>query len=55
MSAEISAAVGLERSLTYWGLILALAVKVGVAWLIIGLLYGAFLKAKHREELHVPL
>ncbi|MGO9512606.1 MAG: APC family permease [Steroidobacteraceae bacterium] len=33
----------------------ALAAKVGVAWLIVGLLYGAFLKAKHREELHVPL
>jgi amino acid transporter len=33
----------------------ALAVKVGTVWLIAGLLYGAVLKAKHREELHVPL
>jgi amino acid transporter len=33
----------------------ALAVKVGATWLIVGLSYGAVLKAKHREELHVPL
>jgi amino acid transporter len=33
----------------------ALAAKVGISWLLIGLLYGAVLKAKHREELHVPL
>ena len=33
----------------------ALAVKVGLAWLATGLLYGLVLKAKHREELHVPL
>jgi amino acid transporter len=33
----------------------ALAVKVGTSWLIAGLLYGVVLKAKHREELHVPL
>jgi amino acid transporter len=33
----------------------ALAVKVGTAWLVVGLVYGLVLKAKHREELHVPL
>jgi amino acid transporter len=33
----------------------ALAVKVGSAWLAAGLLYGLVLKAKHRDELHVPL
>jgi amino acid transporter len=33
----------------------ALAVKVGVSWLAAGLVYGAVLKAKQREELHVPL
>ncbi len=33
----------------------ALAVKVGSAWLAAGLVYGLVLKAKHREELHVPL
>ena len=33
----------------------ALAVKVGSAWLVAGLLYGTVLKAKRREELHVPL
>jgi amino acid transporter len=33
----------------------ALAVKVGSAWLVAGLLYGSVLKAKRREELHVPL
>ena len=33
----------------------ALAVKVGVTWLIVGLLYGVILKARHREELHAPL
>jgi len=31
----------------------ALAVKVGCVWLAVGLCYGAVLKAKHREELHV--
>ena len=33
----------------------ALAVKVGSAWLVAGLLYGTMLKTKQREELHVPL
>ncbi len=33
----------------------ALAVKVGCTWLTVGLVYGLVLKAKHREELHVPL
>jgi len=33
----------------------ALAVKVGSAWLVAGLLYGTVLKAMRREELHVPL
>ena len=33
----------------------ALAVKVGSAWLAVGLVYGLVLKAKHRDELHVPL
>ena len=33
----------------------ALAVAVGLSWLLIGLTYGAVLKAKHREELHTPL
>jgi amino acid transporter len=33
----------------------ALAVKVGTTWLIVGVGYGGVLKAKHREELHVPL
>ena len=33
----------------------ALAVKVGSVWLVLGLGYGLVLKAKHREELHVPL
>jgi amino acid transporter len=33
----------------------ALAVKVGSAWLAVGLVYGLVLKAKHRGELHVPL
>jgi amino acid transporter len=33
----------------------ALAVKVGSAWLAVGLVYGLVLKAQHREELHVPL
>jgi amino acid transporter len=33
----------------------ALAVKVGTVWLAGGLVYGLVLKAKHREELHVPL
>ena len=33
----------------------ALAVKVGSVWLAVGLVYGLVLKAKHREEIHVPL
>jgi amino acid transporter len=33
----------------------ALAVKVGLAWLAAGLVYGLVLKAKHREELSVSL
>ena len=33
----------------------ALAAKVGCLWLSAGLLYGALLKAKHREELRAPL
>ncbi len=33
----------------------ALAAKVGLAWLGVGLAYGLVLKAKHREELHVSL
>jgi amino acid transporter len=33
----------------------ALAAKVGMSWLLLGLLYGAVLRAKHREELHVTL
>jgi amino acid transporter len=33
----------------------ALAVKVGVTWLVVGLVYGLVLKALHRDELHVPL
>jgi amino acid transporter len=33
----------------------ALAVKVGTVWLVGGLVYGLVLKAKRREELHVPL
>jgi amino acid transporter len=33
----------------------ALAVKVGTAWLAAGLVYGAVLKALHREELHASL
>jgi amino acid transporter len=32
-----------------------LAVKVGSAWLVAGLLYGTILKAMRRKELHVPL
>ena len=33
----------------------ALAARVGAVWLLAGLIYGAVLKAKHREELRVPL
>jgi amino acid transporter len=33
----------------------ALAVKVGCAWLAVGLVYGLALKAMHREGLNVPL
>lgn len=33
----------------------ALAVRVGSAWLAVGLIYGLVLRAKHREELRVPL
>jgi amino acid transporter len=32
-----------------------LAVKVGTAWLAVGLLYGAFLKAKHRDEIRAAI
>jgi hypothetical protein len=32
----------------------ALAVRVGSAWLVAGLLYGAVLKARRRQELQVP-
>jgi hypothetical protein len=33
----------------------ALAVRVGAMWLAAGLIYGAVLKAKHREELRAAL
>lgn len=33
----------------------ALAVRVGSVWLVVGLIYGLVLRAKHREELHAPL
>ena len=33
----------------------ALAVKVGVSWLAVGLVYGTVLKLMHREELNAPL
>jgi hypothetical protein len=33
----------------------AAAVKVGVAWLAVGLIYGAVLKAMRGDELRVPL
>ncbi len=33
----------------------ALAVRVGLTWLGVGLVYGALLRRMHREELHVPL
>ncbi len=33
----------------------ALAVKVGVTWFTVGIVYGAVLRAKHREDLRVPL
>ena len=33
----------------------ALALKVGLTWLLGGLIYGAVLKAMHREELRAPL
>jgi amino acid transporter len=33
----------------------ALAVRVGSIWLVVGLIYGAVLKAKHRQELRVPI
>jgi len=32
-----------------------LAVKVGTAWLAIGLLYGAVLKAKNRDEIRAAI
>ncbi len=32
-----------------------LAVKVGSVWLAVGLVYGLVLKAKQRDELHIPL
>jgi amino acid transporter len=31
----------------------ALAAKVGVTWLVVGLAYGAVLKAKHRDDLEI--
>jgi amino acid transporter len=31
------------------------AVRVGTSWLVVGLVYGTVLKAKHRAELHAPL
>jgi amino acid transporter len=33
----------------------ALAVRVGTAWFVVGLIYGTVLKSKRRQELHVPL
>ncbi len=33
----------------------ALAVKVGTAWLLVGLSYGTVLRARNREQLEVPL
>ncbi len=33
----------------------ALAIKVGTVWLAVGIVYGAGLKAKHREELRTAL
>jgi amino acid transporter len=32
-----------------------LAVRVGVVWLVVGLVYGGVLKARHRQELQVSL
>jgi hypothetical protein len=32
-----------------------LAVKVGTAWLAVGLLYGAVLKAKNRDEIRAAI
>lgn len=33
----------------------AIAVKLGLSWLAVGLVYGAVLRARRRDELHVPL
>jgi amino acid transporter len=33
----------------------ALAVKVGTSWLAVGLIYGAVLKSKRRQELRAPI
>jgi hypothetical protein len=33
----------------------ALAVKVGLSWLVTGLIYGTVLEARRRQELSVPL
>jgi amino acid transporter len=33
----------------------ALAVRVGLTWLALGLLYGGVLRARHRAELHAPI
>jgi amino acid transporter len=33
----------------------ALAIKVGCAWTLVGLVYGLVLKSQHRDELHAPL
>src|SRR5580698_6453354 len=33
----------------------AIAVKLGLSWLAVGLVYGAVLRARRRDELHAPL
>jgi amino acid transporter len=33
----------------------ALAIRVGCAWTLAGLVYGLVLKSQHRDELHAPL
>jgi len=48
-------ACGIVVVLAVFSGIAALAVKVGSAWAAVGLIYGAVLKAKRRDELHVPL
>jgi hypothetical protein len=64
MSAEVAGG-GLERSLTCWDLVLyglayiapfAPLSTLGFVWTESnGLIYGAVLKSKRRQELHVPL